>query len=487
MASSQRDGSGKLIVDCIHGAIRLTKREVDVIDTPSFQRLRRLKQLAMAQMVYPTATHTRFAHSIGALAMMIRILDAAEQNGLDMSQEQKEQLRLAALLHDVGHYPYSHLVEGLDSVELTEEMIDRIQPPRRTIDRQTSLYPKHDELGSLIVTQRPDLLKALGGPDQAKIVADIFTRSIAADAQLSKLIHSSFDIDRWDYLWRDSHATGVPYGHIDINYLLNNLRASPDKILGFSHKALPAIEHFLLARFFMYRAVYYHKTIFGLEEACRQLLRRLRGRNEEHYAIPENGEKVKGLVKSDSLLRFTDGVVDDIVQKAVHHDGDSDEDNVIRALAYSIQSRRPPTLLREVPICEQQDTRYHAGTAFFEKCRNNLKGLCEEFSIPLGQFILCSPGVMIMEDPRRYRASEITSLNAEELRTRKHEEEEEQIWIFKDEEPEPDSFWDIKHSLVRKCAKYFFQPFRLYVVYEGADKEGVITQLRDRVKDWDKS
>jgi len=480
MVSSQHDGSGKLIVDSIHGDIRLTKREVDVIDTPSFQRLRRLKQLAMAQMVYPTATHTRFAHSIGALGMMMRILDAAEQNGLDISKEQKEQLRLAALLHDVGHYPYSHLVEGLDSVELTEDILDRIQAAPKTIDKQRTLYPPHDELGSLIITQRPDLLKALGGPEQAKIVADIFTRSIAADPQLSKLVHSSFDIDRWDYLWRDSHATGVPYGHIDINYLLNNLRASPDKILGFSHKALPAIEHFLLARFFMYRTVYYHKTIYGMEEACRQLLRRLRDRNGEHYGLPVDGEEVKKLVKSGELSTFTDAFVDSIIQKAV-----SDDDPVICVLARSIQSRRPPKLIKEVQVCEESGRKHHDGTAFFEKCRNNLKSLSKEFSIPLGQFILCSPNVTIMKAPRQYRASEITSLNADELRTREHEEEEEQIWIFKDEKLEPESFWDMEHSLVGKCAKYFVQSFRLYVVYEGEDKDNVIAQLGDRVRDWD--
>jgi len=435
-------------------------------------------------MVYPSATHTRFAHSIGALGMMIRILGAIKQKDLNISEEQREQLRLAALLHDIGHYPYSHLMEGLDSVRLTEEIVAGMEPAPKAMDRQKSPYPPHDELGSLIVTQRADLLKALGGPEQAKIVADIFTRSVTADAQLSKLVHSSFDIDRWDYLLRDSHATGVPYGHIDINYLLNNLRASPEKTLGFSHKAMPAIEHFLLARFFMYRAVYYHKTIFGLEEACRQLLRRLRDRNEEHYRIPLNGEKVKGLAKSDGLLTFTDAIVDDIIQKAVDHKGDEDEDKTIRALACSIQSRKPPKLIKEAQVCEEPGSRHNDGTVFFEKCRTSLKSLSKEFDIPLGQFILCSPKITIMKAPREYRASEITNLKPDELRTREHEEEEEQIWIFKDEKAEPKSFWDIGYSLVGKCAKYFVQSFRLYVVYENEDENKVIAQLRARVKDW---
>lgn len=484
MTSSRLDGSGKFVIDSIHGDINLTKRAVDVIDTPSFQRLRNLKQLAMAQMVYPTATHTRFSHSIGAFGMMKRILYAAEQNGLKIPEEQKEQLQLAALLHDVGHYPYSHLVEGLDSVELTENIVEHIQDPK-TIDRQRIPYSKHDELGSLIVTQRPDLLKALGGSEQAKIIANTFTRSIAADAQLSKLIHSSFDIDRWDYLWRDSHATGVPYGHMDINYLLNNLRVSPEKILGFSHKALPAIEHFLLARFFMYRVVYYHKTIFGFEEACRQLLRRLRDGDEKKYDIPSNGDEVKKLVTSDKLNTFTDAFVDKIIQRAVNHEGDRDEDKVVRALARSIQSRKPPKLIKEVQVCEESDRKHHKGTAFFERCRNNLMSLSEEFGIPLGQFILCRPNITIVKTPRQYRTSEITNLNTDELKVKEHEEEEEQIWIFKDENQEPESFWDMEHSLVGKCAKYFVQSFRLYVVYEGKDKDEVFNRLKQKVNNWD--
>ena len=137
-------------------------------------------------------------------------------------------------------------------------------------------------------------------------------------------------------------------------------------------------------------------------------------------------------------------------------------------------------------VCEESGRKHHDGTAFFEKCRNNLKSLSEEFDIPLGQFLLCSPNVTIMKAPREYRASEITSLNTDELRTKEHEEEEEQIWIFKDEKLEPESFWDLQHSLVKKCAKYFVQSFRIYVVYEGQGKENLIARLRDAVKDWDK-
>ena len=477
MGSSQRDGSGKIVTDSIHGDIHLKEREVRVIDTASFQRLRKLKQLAMAQMVYPTATATRFAHSIGALGTMIRILRAAEENGIKFEREQEEELRLAALLHDVGHYPYSHLMEKIDWVELTEERIER---PADVIDVAGSKYPSHEDIGALIVTQQPDLLQAIGSEERAKTVADIFTRSEAADPQLSKLIHSSSDIDRWDYLLRDSYATGVPYGQIDINYLLNNLRINQEKVLGFKDKALAALEHFLLARFFMHRVVYYHKTTYGLEEACRQLLRRLRDRNDARYAVPPDGEAIKAIIKMpEELSKFTDAFVDNVVREATR-----DKDEVIRNLALSIQNRKPPSLLREVPVCEETERQYHAGKTFIHNCRDRLSSLAHEFRIPLGQFLICEPKVDVVKRPRQERYEQVARLSPKDIEKKAFDEEGADIKVFKEDEDEPTSLMDIDHSFVVKYAKYSLQLFRLYVVYGGEDKDSVITQLREKVKDW---
>jgi HD superfamily phosphohydrolase len=479
MASWRRDGSEKVVVDSIHGDIHLKEREIQVIDTASFQRLRKLKQLAMAQMVYPTATVSRFAHSIGALGTMIRILQAAKENGVEFEQEQEENLRLAALLHDVGHYPYSHLMEKVDWVELTE---DRIAKPTHVIDAARSKYPSHEEVGRLIVTNQPDLLEAIGNEERAKAVADIFTRSGTAEPQLSKLIHSSFDIDRWDYLLRDSHATGVPYGKIDINYLLNNLRVSKGKVLGFEEKALAALEHFLLARFFMHRVVYYHKTTFGLEESCRQLLRRLRDRNDQRYGVPTDGEAIKAKVQApETLSKFTDSFVDEIVRKAT-----TDENEVVRELALSIQNRRPPALLKEVCICEETESQYHAGKTFVQNCRTKLRDLADEIKIPLGQFLLCEPSVAVIKVPQEKTYGQVVKLTAEDIKKKAHEEEEQDIKIFKGDEDEPISLMDIEYSLVVKYAKYSLQLFRLYVVYEEDNKDSIISQLHETIKDWDK-
>jgi len=260
----------KIVVDNIHGDICPNDEEWQVIDTPAFQRLRKLKQLQMGYLVYPNATHTRFAHSLGVLKVMERILERVK-----VDKKDRLDLRLAALLHDVGHYPYSHLLEGLDDVILTEEHFDNGSKKASNPDP----YPSHEEVGQEILLSQDDLLKILG-KDRAVRVGDLFARTEVANQQLSKLIHSSLDMDRMDYLIRDSRAAGVPFGEVDINYLLNHVKQSASGTLGVSHKALAAAEHLLLARSFMFRVVCHHKTIYGFEEATRQLLRRLRDRAE---------------------------------------------------------------------------------------------------------------------------------------------------------------------------------------------------------------
>src|SRR5438552_9141679 len=122
MSSTQKNQKNKLIVDSIHGDIHLTPIELQVVDTASFQRLRHLKQLGMAQVTYPNATHTRFAHSLGVLGIMEHVTRVAQQS-LSLTDEQAEDIRLAGLLHDIGHYPYSHLMEKVDKVQLTEEFL----------------------------------------------------------------------------------------------------------------------------------------------------------------------------------------------------------------------------------------------------------------------------------------------------------------------------------------------------------------------------
>jgi HD superfamily phosphohydrolase len=332
---------------------------------------------------------------------MGRILDIAERNDIQISPDECADLRLAAVLHDIGHYPYSHLFEKVHKVKLTEEFVEEDMTNGQSTEeirvaQSGPKYPDHEEVGKLIVTSHDDLIEAIGGQDRARRIADLFSGSSVENQQQSKLIHSSFDMDRLDYLLRDSHATGVPYGRIDLNYLLNNLQVSPMGMVGISERALPAVEHMLLGRFYMHRTVYFHKTTFGLEQACAQLLRRLSLRHtngQDSYEMPKDGNAVRSIVTSEELSRFDDAFVDRIIHKAC-----SDEDVTISALANTIASRRPPKLLKEVNVIHPNRDSTPAEIAVFRNnCKNKLRTLADEYDVPLGQFLFCETKPLRLE------------------------------------------------------------------------------------------
>jgi hypothetical protein len=189
MASSGNKPT-RVVNDNIHGDIGLTDDEWKVVNTATFQRLRSLKQLGMGHLVYPNATHTRFAHSLGVFRIMCRVLENLDHSDLD--ERRKADLRLAALLHDIGHYPYSHLMERVAHVTLTEEEIAKTDA--KTISGELNDYPDHEELGRHIIESQADIRKALGGKPRARKIGALFSRLEGTDQQLSKLIHSSLDI-----------------------------------------------------------------------------------------------------------------------------------------------------------------------------------------------------------------------------------------------------------------------------------------------------
>jgi HD superfamily phosphohydrolase len=450
MASSN---SGRRVVnDNIHGDILLTDNEWKVVNTATFQRLRSLKQLGMGHLVYPNATHTRFAHSLGVFHIMSRVLDRIEDERLD---DERDDLRMAALLHDIGHYPYSHLMERVDWVKLTEEEVEG--GGSKSISSAVDEYPDHETLGRHIIVEQDDIREALGGKDRAEKIGALFSRLKAADQQLSKLIHSSLDMDRMDYLLRDTRAAGVPFGEIDINYLLNNIRVSPGGMLGVDAKALAAAEHFLFARAFMHRSVYYHKTTFGFEEACRQLLRRVRDDGNLSDILPPNGSRVLEICGGADFHTFIDNFVDRIVFEAV-----KSEDLIVQLLAKSIIERRPPSLLVEVSGITDRTDNYTPAKIFKQKCRENLSQLAVKYGVELGQFLLCGPKPITFEK----RGSLLTKKDAQELEP---EESEELIMVFARGEEEPQSIVDFEGSVIKTLSNQVFTIQRLYFVDHGME------------------
>jgi uncharacterized protein len=468
MASSHKKPT-RVVNDNIHGDIALTDDEWKVVNTATFQRLRSLKQLGMGHLVYPNATHTRFAHSLGVFRIMCRVLDNLEHTGLD--DERKADLRLAALLHDIGHYPYSHLMERVANVTLSEEEIAK--PGEKTISGQVNEYPDHEELGRIILESQADIRKALGSKSRSRKIGALFSRLEGTDQQLSKLIHSSLDMDRLDYLLRDARAAGVPYGEIDLNYLLNNIRVSPKGMLGVDEKALAAAEHFLLSRVFMHRVVYYHKTTYGFEEVCRQLLRRVRDSNRYEESLAKDGIRVREICSGSQLRGFADDYVDRIIYKAV-----DDPEPIIQILASCLVERRPPRLLVEIGGVEEKISHYTASTVFKQRCRDGLEALAKKHKLQVGQFLLCGPKPIKFEE----RGSLFSRADAEKL---KPEEREELIMVFRKGHHEPQSIVEVGGSIIESLSNQVFSIQRLYLV-ERDPKAERLEKIQSEVREWAK-
>ncbi len=235
----------KIVNDPVYGFIRFPERELmEIIDHPWFQRLRRIKQMGLADFVYPGAVHTRFAHSLGACHLAGKAMDELIAKEVNITKEDYLATRLAALLHDVGHGPYSHsleraLVGGVSHEFLSKQVMLRM----------------NEEFGGLLTP-----------------TIEIFEHEHPKDF-LHKLVSSQLDVDRMDYLNRDSFYTGVSEGVIGYDRILQMLTVKDNELL-VEEKGVQSVEKFIIARRLMYWQVYLHKTVLGAEMLLINILRR---------------------------------------------------------------------------------------------------------------------------------------------------------------------------------------------------------------------
>lgn len=228
------------IRDSIHGDLHLTDFELKLVDTVEMQRLRRIKQLGFTSLVYPGANHTRFEHSIGTLSLADKLATR-----LELEEDVVELLRVCALLHDIGHAPFSHVSER-------------------------ALSHKHETITKEIIKNSPitDIITE-------RFNANYITKIIDGQTKYGKIISGDLDVDRMDYLARDSYYTGVAYGVIDTERLLYSLKYDDNDDLIITQKGVQAAESTLLARYFMYPTVYQHHTTRIVNSMFRVCLKRM--------------------------------------------------------------------------------------------------------------------------------------------------------------------------------------------------------------------
>jgi len=230
------------IKDPVYGYIRLTEVEKNIIDTSAVQRLRRIRQLAGAEYVYPAANHTRFEHVLGTMYLAGVV---AENLPAHLTPDEAQKVRLAALLHDVGHAPFSHLFESLLVKYLNRN---------------------HEDMSSWIITESAltDTITAQGF-DPKELSGLAVGRLMKPDKPyLRQIISSSFDVDKMDFVVRDSYHTGAGYGAVDVFRLIYTMDIL-DGNLALDITALPSLESLIIARLESFRAIYFHRACRAVE------------------------------------------------------------------------------------------------------------------------------------------------------------------------------------------------------------------------------
>ncbi len=243
----------KLFSDPVHGFISVPKNVLmTLIQRPEVQRLRRIRQLGLGHLVFPAAEHTRFGHALGAMALMQDALSSLSEKGTPISPEEHTAALAAALLHDVGHGPFSHTLEHVFIREFRHEMMSRV------------------------------LIDHLNGElDGALTLALEMFDGTYRRPFFHELISSQLDMDRLDYLRRDSAFTGVDEGTIGVERIIKTLRVHPTEGESDSHvvveaKGIYAVENFITARRLMYWQVYLHRAVLAGDELLRAVIRRAR-------------------------------------------------------------------------------------------------------------------------------------------------------------------------------------------------------------------
>ncbi len=273
----------KIINDPVYGFINIpSELTFDIIEHPWFQRLRRIKQLGLTHLVYPGALHTRFHHSLGAMHLMQETLNALRRKGNKINDEERQGAIIAILLHDIGHGPFSHALEHSLISNINHEIISR-----HMMDKLNQEFDGKLELG-------------------IKIFNNQYTKVF-----LSQLVSSQLDVDRLDYLTRDSFFTGVSEGVIGTQRIIKMLNVANGNLL-VEAKGIYSIEKFIVARRIMYWQVYLHKAVLSAETMLIKILERakyLSQSGEKLFATPalafflENEISIVDLEENPDVLK----------------------------------------------------------------------------------------------------------------------------------------------------------------------------------------
>lgn len=326
------------IRDPIHASIPISKAELQLIDDPSFQRLRNIKQLGFAEVAFPGGTHTRYSHSLGAMHLASRIFDRlfiSEDISAETKNRFRQSVRIAMLFHDVGHAPLSHSTESI------MPKVASLNLPKSFVGEDEARQATHEDYTIKIILDSPltERINTLFGNMgiSAEHIADLIYPKNASPffshnqlqytPILQQIISSEVDADRMDYLQRDSIYCGVNYGKFDSEWLINNMlpiRVGDEIFLGLKSRAIFCFEDFLLSRYHMFASVYFHHVPVLMDKLLEQYLT-----SQQEFFLPSD---------ISEYLKLDDMDLWQALRKSMH------------PLAQALTSRRSYYLLDEITI-----------------------------------------------------------------------------------------------------------------------------------------
>ena len=309
----------KILNDPVYGFITIPYEIIfDLIEHPYFQRLRRITQLGLTNLVYSGANHTRFQHAIGAMHLMGKAIDVIRSKGEEITEDEAVGVTIAILLHDIGHGPYSHTLENSIVEGVSHEQISEIFMQKLNIDFEGKL----DTAIQIFKNEHPKKF-------------------------LNQLVSSQLDMDRLDYLRRDSFFTGVSEGIIGVDRIIKMLSVVSGNLV-VETKGIYSIEKFLVARRLMYWQVYLHKTVISAESMLLQILKRAKKLAHDGVDLQcscslrtflyQDVSKIQLATESKYLDAFSQ--LDDYDIMAAIKEWQSNEDLILSLLSKSLVNRK---------------------------------------------------------------------------------------------------------------------------------------------------
>ncbi len=466
------------INDPVHGTIFLSAVEREIIGARSYQRLHNVFQLGLTHLVFPGANYSRFAHSLGTCHISGRLLRAIQSNRPGILSDQEVQIyRLAALLHDIGHYPFSHSMEHavnahypgekfLTTTNASKTDVGADKPTEHfdglDLDNEPASYD-HELLGKRIITYDDELRSILARHGyQIEDVVQIFGSS--KPGSLIHMVSSDLDCDRLDYLMRTAHHAGMPYGAVDIDYIVSQATVDNEGNFCFRQQALKAADHLLVSRFFDYQQVPFHKTVVAIELLLEDVLTQLFKVGAIHCSSSDMLKRIA----SGEWASFDDQYMIVLFRQFINDPkNQQDHADLVRKIR-AVVERKPPKLIwsleKLVPRESGDASLLHK--AIVERLESKKAAWAQETGIPVDNWKVWKNTFSLTKMGSNFSLSSIKAGSDELERSRA-------IRLLQDRSSKGDSpsktIMEFDQALMAPLSNQLYNAIRLYVLLDQTD------------------